>query len=156
MLSASINKLIPLQQQKNYFQNLNTWNETLLRAPCIPKKGGLLQFCYLWSCFLLLSMNHVGLFWFFNFVICELGLSWYLLISFLTCEPGWPFLACWISFQYFHLLTGFILLSFVFCEPGWSFLASWISHQFCYLWTRLVLLRPRPRGVRWEWDTWWD
>ena len=79
MLSASINKLIPLQQQKNYFQNLNTWNETLLRAPCIPKKGGLLQFCYLWSCFLLLSMNHVGLFWLFNFVICELGLSCYLL-----------------------------------------------------------------------------
>ena len=51
MLSASINKLIPLQQQKNYFQKLNTWNETLLRAPCIPKKGGLLQFSFSWISF---------------------------------------------------------------------------------------------------------
>ena len=65
MLSASINKLIPLQQQKNYFQKLNTWNETLLRAPCIPKKGGLLQFCYL----------------------CVV------LFSFVIYEPCWSFLA---------------------------------------------------------------
>ena len=92
---------------------------------------------------------------FLAFQFCHMWTR-FILLSFVTCEPGWPVLACWISFQYFHLLTGFILLSFVFCEPGWSFLASWISYQFCYLWTRLVLLRPRPRGVRWEWDTWRD